>query len=76
MKLTSAVANLLGLLLLRDASQESDHHWETGHKAVFRTDMFHCDDEMVFLLARLAFKDSPGECHFVPMKVMKHQSSH
>ncbi len=42
--------------------------WETGNKSKTWTDRFCCDDEIVFQLAHVAFKDSPGECHFVPKK--------
>ena len=31
-----------------------------------RSDTFCRDDVIVFALAQIAFKDSPGKCHFVP----------
>ena len=40
--------------------------WETGNKSGERTDTFGRDDEIVFQIAHIAFKDSPGECDFVP----------
>jgi len=42
--------------------------YKSGKYADRRSDSFHCDDAIVFALARIAFKDSPGECHFVPRK--------
>lgn len=33
-----------------------------------RANAFQCDDPIAFQLARVAFKDSPGECHFIPQK--------
>ena len=50
--------------------------WETGNKSGERTDTFCHDDDIVFQLARVAFKDSPGECHFVSKKGAKHHSGH
>ena len=48
--------------------------WETVNKSKTWTDTFCCDDGIGFQLAHLAFKDSPGECHFVPKKGAKHHS--
>ena len=48
----------------------------SGNKSGTQTDTFWHDDEIVFLLAHVAFKDSPGESHFVSKKAMKHHSSH
>lgn len=50
--------------------------WETGKKAGTKTDNFCRDNEMVFQLASVAFKDSSGNCHFDPKKGMKRHSSH
>ena len=50
--------------------------WEMGNKSTSWTDTFRCDDEIVFQLVHVAFKDSPGECHFVPKKGAKHHSGH
>ena len=49
--------------------------WETGNKSGTQTDMFCRDDELVFQLAHVAFKGSPGECHLAP-KGAKHHSGH
>ena len=48
--------------------------WETGNKSSTQTDTFSHDEEIVFQLASVTFKDSPGECHFVPKKGVKHHS--
>ena len=47
---------------------------ETGNKSRTWTDTFCHDDEIVFQLAHVPFKDSPGECYFVPKKDSKHHS--
>ena len=50
--------------------------WETGNKSGTWTDMFRRDDEIVFQLAHVACKESPGECHFFLKKGAKHHSGH
>ena len=40
----------------------------------WQTPMFLCDDEIVFHLASIAFKDSPGGCHFVSKRGVSHHS--
>ena len=60
---------------VRNNNPTMQAQWETGNKSCSCTDTFHCDDEIVFQLARVAFKDSHGECHFVPKKDMKYHSS-
>ena len=39
-----------------------------------RTPMFLCNDEIVFCLASIAYKDSPGECHFMSKRGVSHHS--
>ena len=41
---------------------------------LYRTPMFLRDDEIVFRLASVAFKDSPGGCHFVNKRGVIHHS--
>ena len=47
---------------------------ESGKYADRHSDSFRHDDVIVFALAQLSFKDSPGECHFVPRKGRRLQS--
>lgn len=42
--------------------------YESGKYADRRSDTFRRDNTIVFALACIAFKDLPGECHFVPRK--------
>ena len=49
------------------ASLKDDSVW-------WRTPMFLRDDEIVFCLASIAFKDSPGGCHFVSKRGVTHHS--
>lgn len=48
--------------------------WESGARATYRSDVFHCDDAIVLNLAHIAFADLPGEVHFVPKKGKAQQS--
>ena len=60
--------------MVRTKNPTTLSQWEIGNKSGERTDTFCHDDDIVFQLARVAFKDSPGECHFVPKKGAKHHS--
>jgi hypothetical protein len=48
--------------------------WESGSKANHRSNVFHCNDAIVFHLARIVFADSPGEVHCIPKKGKVQQS--
>lgn len=48
--------------------------YEAGKYVDRRANSFWCDDTIVFQLACVAFKDSPGECHFIPQKGKRLQS--
>ena len=59
---------------VRGANESLLAEYESGKYADRRSDSFRRDDAIVFALARIAFKDSPGECHFVPRKGKRLQS--
>ena len=59
---------------VRSAAPPLVAEYEAGKYADRRSHSFRRDDAIVFQLARVAFKDSPGEVHFIPRKGKQLQS--